>query len=387
MSYTEVGIVNLALGDIGVKKVTSSDNTVENLIENSPQAIAVKTFWEYIRDEVLEQKEWKFAKKRQALGKIEETPASGYDYAYLMPDDFLKLCKGTEDDPGIYPAGYPYKIETMPVIAGIGGIIEFNPTSAYSANNKIKIGRYCEIDVGSSKKLYITGTYKQADITFIEIECESNTTDSLSVTASGNLITIKLANATGAKNTAALIQAAIRALSTVNDVDVTAWTVTQNAAYLAAYPTTGIDISAVPMGNGDKVYNCLATVTGSAANTSLFPAIETTYWEEVLPSEKLVLVTDYDNVTADEELIITYIRRVTDPSIFSPTFISALAFRLAAQLAIRLTEGITKFKGMMELYFMFLEKAEEINQSLDYFDTVDSWKEKSETKWVEAGRG
>ena len=387
MSYTIVGIVNLALNRIGVKRL--GDPQVFPFTENSVQSLAANAVWEYVRDEVLAEKDWRFAKKRAAIGKVAEVPESGYDFAYLVPDDFLRIGIGTEDDPSIYPSGYPYKFETMDVIGGIGGIAEFNPTSAYTsaAASKVKIGRYCELNVGSDKKLYVAATYKEDDVTFLDVECESNSADTLAVTSSGNTITIKLANATGTKNTAALIQAAIRALVTVNEISVALWTVTQNAAYLAGYPTTGVDISAVPMGNGDKVYLCILNVTGTAANTSLFPAVETTYWSEVAPSAALCLVTDYDNEVGGEELVLTYIRRVTDVALFFPSFINALAFRLAAELSIHLTEGIIKFKAMMELYLLTLSHAEEINQSLDYFDVVEDWKSEKSDSWQRAGRG
>ncbi len=386
MSYTQVGIVNLALNRIGVKRIGS-------MTEDSSQALAAAAIWEYIRDEVLAEKDWKFAKKRSAIGMVAEVPPSGYDFAYLVPTDFLRIGLGTSDDPSIYPSGYPYKFETMDVIGGSGGIAEFNPAGAgaytSAAASRVRVGRYAEINVGSEKILYIAGTYKQSDITFIDIECETNTSNALAVTASGHTITIKLANATGASNTAALIQAAIRAIAggTVDGVDITAWTVTQNAAYLASYPTTGIDIAAVPMGNGDKVYECILNITGTAANTSKFPAIETTYWEEVTPSSTLCLVTDYDNEANDEELVLTYIRKVADVTLFTPSFINALAFRLAAELAIHLTEGMVKFKGMMELYFLALNRADEINQSLDYFDVVEDWKTEKNATWTNAGRG
>lgn len=394
MAYTFAGIINLALGRIGIKRVAEHDYP---LTESSPQAIEANAIWQYVRDEVLEAKDWKFAKKRAAIGKVAEAPPSGYDFAYLVPTDFLRITQGTEDDPGIYPAGYPYKFETMDVIGGSGGVAEFNPAAAgaytSAAASRVRIGRYAEINVGTAgataeKILYIAGTYKQSDITFIDIECETNSSDALSVTASGHTITIKLAMTTGASNTAAAIQAAIRAIAggTVDGVSILAWTVTQNAAYLANYPTTGIDIAAIPMGNGDKVYECILNITGTAANTSKFPAAETTYWEEVEPSAALCLVTDYDNEESDEELVLTYIRRVTDVTLFSPSFINALAFRLAAEMAIRLTEGPNKFKGMMELYFLTLTKADEVNQSLDYFDVIDNWGNDKNASWEKAGR-
>jgi len=379
LAYTQVGIINLGLGRIGVKRITSIDPAVDDS-EQAADAVAV---WEYVRDEVLEAKDWKFAKKRQALGMVAETPESGYEFAYLLPDDFLRIARGTKDDPSIYPNEYPYKLETMNVIVGIDGIAEFNPTSAYisAAASQVKIGRYCVLNVGSEKKLYVAATYKEDDVTFLDVECESNTIDTLAVTSSGHTITIKLANSDGTKNTAALIQAAIRALVTVDDISVAAWTVTQNAAYLASYPTTGVDISAVPMGNGDKVYECIVNVTGTAANTSLFPAIETTYWEEVSPSARLCLTIDYDNEENDEELVLAYISKVTDYSIYSPSFINALGWRLAKELSFIRTEGQNKFKICEDEYELALMKAEGVNQS---FDSLTD--ETGNTDWVDAGR-
>ena len=183
------------------------------------------------------------------------------------------------------------------------------------------------------------------------------------------------------KNTAALIQAAIRALVTVDDISVASWTVTQNAAYLASYPTTGVDINAVPMGNGDKVYECILNVTGSAANTSLFPAIETTYWVEVSPSARLCLTIDYDNEENDEELVLAYISKVTDYSIYPPSFINALGWRLAKELSFIRTEGQNKFKICEDEYELALMKAEGVNQSFDYLEN-----EIGNTDWENAGR-
>lgn len=62
--------------------------------------------------------------------------------------------------------------------------------------------------------------------------------DTLALSKSGNAVTVALAIATGASNSAANIQTALRALSTVGDVDVSAATVTGNTAYNNA-PSTG----------------------------------------------------------------------------------------------------------------------------------------------------
>lgn len=106
MAYSIVGISNLALRRIGVKRIAS-------LSEDSPQAIDVNACWEYIRDLVLEAKDWKFAKIRKKLAQSAITPEYGWAYAYGLPEGFLRLCREDEDDHPVYPPSYPYKIETL----------------------------------------------------------------------------------------------------------------------------------------------------------------------------------------------------------------------------------------------------------------------------------
>jgi hypothetical protein len=188
MAYSTVGIVNIALQKIGVMRIAA-------LGESSEQAIAANAVWQYIRDEVLQAKEWTFAKVKVALAQNATSPSQGYEYAYTLPADFLRMDRDDKDDPAVYPSGYNYAIETL------------------------------------------------ADRT-------------------------------------------------------------------------------------------------------------------------LCLFTDYDN--SSENLYIRYIRRITDPQKFTPMFISALAFRLAAELAIPRTEGLKKYKAMMEMYSQALIMADGINQSGDY---------------------
>lgn len=204
MAYDQVGIVNLALGKIGVKRITNID-------EDNDQAIRAKAAWDYIRDEVLETGEWKFAKTRIPLAQTTTEPLYHWKYAYFLPSDFLKLARGTKDDPNVYPIGYPWVIE--------------------------------------------------------------------------------------------------------------------------AQPTT----------------------------------------------DRKILLINYDN--SGNNLCINYIRRVSNYTKYTASFCGALAFRLAAELAIPLTEGLKKFDAMIILYQRALRLAEGVDQSLD--DLPD---EKGSEDWVNAGR-
>ena len=204
MSYSIVGIVNLALRRVGVARIVS-------LIAKTPQAIDADACWEYIRDIVLQTKDWKFAKRRYKCPQSVITPQYNWDYAYGLPEGFLRLCREDKDDSPVYPAGYPYKFETL-----------------------------------SDGNLYI--------------------------------------------------------------------------------------------------------------------------------------LSDYNN--ANDDFYITYILKITDPEKYFPAFIDALAWRLAAELAIPRTEGKEKFKWCIDMYKISLTMAEEVNQCLDYLED-----ETGSTEWEDAGRG
>jgi hypothetical protein len=98
MAYSQVGIINLGYSRIGVTRIST-------LTEDTEQRIAATTIWEYIRDLVLEASDWRFAKTRAILAQLDETPVYGYNYAYALPADFLRLCLQKESDPPIYPSG------------------------------------------------------------------------------------------------------------------------------------------------------------------------------------------------------------------------------------------------------------------------------------------
>jgi hypothetical protein len=129
MAFSQVGIVNMGLDMLGVARISSID-------DDSTQAIKAKAAWEYLRNEVLEARNWKFATTRVALAQNATSPASGYTYAYTIPTNFLRLVDDDKDDPAVYPlgryansrvfVGYPssyvnyqssqlgYKLETLP---------------------------------------------------------------------------------------------------------------------------------------------------------------------------------------------------------------------------------------------------------------------------------
>lgn len=94
------------------------------------------------------------------------------------------------------------------------------------------------------------------------------------------------------------------------------------------------------------------------------------------------LLTNYDNSNGTD-LVLYYTRLETNPAMFSPSFITCLYLRLAAQFAFRQTRGSSNVQDrMFALYDKALIKAQGVNQSENYLED-----EKGSTSWVGAGRG
>jgi len=173
---------------------------------------------------------------------------------------------------------------------------DFNPAAAFFVGEYTKLGSYSALNAGGGTKyLYVASPYGQTGDTGLTVACVSAGADTMTVTKVGAAITINLANATPAKNAANLIQVALRALGTVNSIDVSAWTVTENPPYAAARPTAGVNIAGAAMTNLDKAYQCTATspIPTSAYNTNYFPFAEASYWTERTVGDPVEIVTDY----------------------------------------------------------------------------------------------
>ena len=83
----------------------------------------------------------------------------------------------------------------------------------------------------------------------------------------------------------------------------------------------------------------------------------------------------------DTQVKIKYIARITDPNLFSPAFVSALATALAVELSVRLTDSKVLKQTLM------LELKEMINQAY-LIDAIEgsSPDEQEDTIWQNAGR-
>jgi len=90
---SQVGIVNLALTQIGSARIAS-------MTEDSEQARKANAVYDLIRDEVMAAHPWNFAIFRDSLAVLDSTPEFDYGYEFLLPSDCLRVL-GTnieEDD-------------------------------------------------------------------------------------------------------------------------------------------------------------------------------------------------------------------------------------------------------------------------------------------------
>lgn len=330
MAYTQVGIVNLALGRLGVKVITT-------ITESTPQAQAANRVWEYIRDEVLEAKLWRFAKTRDKLARAPVSPMYTYDYAYVLPNDFLKLAKGKEpvEDPPFYPVSIlDYKFETLQLPEGLEKIAN----GAFASDTKWLKGTGWTIAAGvAAKAAGAVNTLSQliADMVSIPVVGESYQLSFDLVTITGGAIMPQVGGAYGSPASDARVHTQI---------------------IEATSATSGVIFT--PM---DPDVVC------TMDNVSLFKV-----------ADRLCILTDYED-DEDNPVYVTYIKKITDVTKYPPSFIDALAWRLAKELSINLPESPTKFNFCQNQYELSLLRAEEATQSMDYV-------EQSSDDWEMAGR-
>ena len=84
MPNSTLDIFNMALLRVGSTRIGST-------AERSQNADLCNTFWENVRDEVLVDYEWNCSVKRASLVRLSETPVSGWDYAFALPSDCLRV--------------------------------------------------------------------------------------------------------------------------------------------------------------------------------------------------------------------------------------------------------------------------------------------------------
>lgn len=99
MASSEVEICNRALDAIGAPTITA-------LTEGTRQAGICNRYFPQLRDDVLAAHPWNFAIKRAVLPALETAPAWGFDYAYQIPTDCLRVVEVEGEDAIVPPSAW-----------------------------------------------------------------------------------------------------------------------------------------------------------------------------------------------------------------------------------------------------------------------------------------
>lgn len=96
MATSETEIVNLALARVG-------QGTIVNINDNDRLSRTAKLHYATKRDNLLRMYRWKFAIKRIELPALLTAPVFGYEYAYQLPTDCIRVLSVNEIDPEFDP--------------------------------------------------------------------------------------------------------------------------------------------------------------------------------------------------------------------------------------------------------------------------------------------
>lgn len=116
---SSVEICNSALTKLGARRIMSLDDNVKEAREMS-------ALYELRRDALLRSYNWNFAMKRASLPTLTTAPTWGYDNAYQLPSDYLRMVQVDEyySVPGLAdymnaPDLEPYKIEGQTIVTNL----------------------------------------------------------------------------------------------------------------------------------------------------------------------------------------------------------------------------------------------------------------------------
>ena len=332
MSSIPLGIVNMALSRIGAKSIAS-------LADGSSNSLKINNVYAFILGQVLQAADWKFAKTRATLTRA------------TIKSPILPPTLGSTSGSSLLARTYS---AVVTLTNDYGETKPSPPVSlAILANNKATLAPAGDLT-------YATGWNAYVDILGGTAYTLQNTTP--------NALTATLTEGnSGFTNTGA-------APPTINNTR-------PLFGYRFAYALPSDYLRLVKPhvqdrrrhGYGEDGFHRLRE-----EDSPVWP-VNHHYIFEALPAGSLALMTDYDDTILS--LRINYIRTVTNYLLYSPTFINCLAFRLAQELAVAITESVAKSQEMEKLYNGALESADTVNQTGDSLEDETGGHE-----WENAGR-
>ncbi|MGW8177962.1 MAG: hypothetical protein ACWGQW_04095 [bacterium] len=115
MASSRTQICNLAISWLAGNRITSLED------DPSIEARLCRENYEESRRSVLEEREWTFALKRAMLSSLAETPIFGYEYAFLVPPDCLRVIevRDTSTTTRTQAPSIPHVVENRKIYANV----------------------------------------------------------------------------------------------------------------------------------------------------------------------------------------------------------------------------------------------------------------------------
>lgn len=110
MALTKIDICNQALLKVGQDAVTSLDTSSATNEEYIHSAKLCNQFYDQALDEVLRMHKWNCCMKRAIPARLSEAPTFGYDYAYQLPNDCVRIIN-VFDNTNQYDDGMVWVVE------------------------------------------------------------------------------------------------------------------------------------------------------------------------------------------------------------------------------------------------------------------------------------
>lgn len=348
MAKNKLEIANMALSKLGARTIPSFLADIAVGYEN--EARAINDVYDRILDEVLCEHPWTFAQRRVAL-------------TYTVPDDVSRTIQGrvftpvaitgaTAAEPVVITAAdHGLENGERIKIVGVTGMIELNNNFYRVANKTVDtfelIDEDTEEDIdGEAFTAYVSGGQ-------IQLANESNPI-SISGATAADPVVITTASAHGLATDDWVKILGVAGMTDLNDefYQVTVLTPTT----FSLQDTDGEDIDGTAFGvytYGGIILEAIEMPSIDGGNGSVVvyekPA------DLVKPIKKNVknafVAVEEDKIISDtEDLTIKYTYRCTETKKYFPKFDEALATRLAAEIAFRITNSVAKSKEMLELY-------------------------------------
>jgi len=113
---SETSIANAALTLLGERRIASLSDT-------SKIAVLLNDRYAEVRDDLLRSHPWNFATKRASLAKDTTAPVWGFDNAFTLPADCLRVLELDNR------SKYPYRIEGRKIVTDLGAPLDIEYTA------------------------------------------------------------------------------------------------------------------------------------------------------------------------------------------------------------------------------------------------------------------